>query len=92
MVSLVDNVLRAYLIKDGSGIPGAVIFFSLLGGLQAFGALGLILGPLAVALFLAILPAAAAELRTRQATRQPGIHALRKARAPIVERRAVLQI
>lgn len=55
VVSLVDNVLRPFLIKDGSGIHGAVIFFSLLGGLEAFGALGLILGPLAVALFLAIL-------------------------------------
>jgi len=55
VVSLVDNVLRAFLIKDGSGIHGAVIFFALLGGLQAFGPLGLILGPLAVALFLAIL-------------------------------------
>jgi len=80
VVSLVDNVLRAYLIKDGSGIHGAVIFFSLLGGLQAFGALGLILGPLAVALFLAIL-----RLQRQNSDRagdtQPGIHPLRKAHA-----------
>ena len=80
VVSLVDNVLRAFLIKDGSGVPGAVIFFSLLGGLQAFGALGLILGPLAVALFLAIL-----RLQRQNAegtSEQPGIHALRKHAPP----------
>src|SRR5262245_204696 len=80
VVSLVDNVLRAYLIKDGSGIHGAVIFFALLGGLQAFGALGLILGPLAVALFLAIL-----RLQQQNAERvggvPPGIHAVGRARA-----------
>ena len=34
---------------------GAIVFFSLIGGLEAFGALGLLIGPLAVALFLAIL-------------------------------------
>ena len=34
---------------------GAVVFFALLGGLAAFGTVGLLLGPLAVALFLAIL-------------------------------------
>jgi predicted PurR-regulated permease PerM len=55
VVSLVDNVLRALLIKDGSGLHGAVVFFALLGGLEAFGVLGLLLGPLSVALFLAIL-------------------------------------
>ena len=67
------------LIKDGSGIHGAVIFFSLLGGLQAFGALGLILGPLAVALFLAILRL---QRQNAESTgEQPGVHALRKARA-----------
>ncbi len=55
VVSLVDNVLRALLIKDGSGMHGAVVFFALLGGLEAFGLLGLLLGPLSVALFLALL-------------------------------------
>jgi predicted PurR-regulated permease PerM len=55
VVSLVDNVLRAFLIRDGSGLHGAVVFFALLGGLEAFGVLGLLLGPLSVALFLAVL-------------------------------------
>lgn len=80
VVSLVDNVLRAYLIKDGAGIHGAVIFFSLLGGLQAFGALGLILGPLVVAMFLAILRLQQQKsVRTSEA--QAEIHPLRRAHA-----------
>jgi predicted PurR-regulated permease PerM len=33
----------------------AVVFFSLIGGLAAFGAIGLVVGPLVVALFLALL-------------------------------------
>ena len=33
---------------------GAVVFFALLGGLAAFGAVGLIAGPLVVAFFIAI--------------------------------------
>jgi predicted PurR-regulated permease PerM len=80
VVSLVDNVLRAFLIKDGSGIHGAVVFFSLLGGLQAFGILGLILGPLAVALFLAILRM---HRRNALTTTEPhaGIHAMPTSRA-----------
>ena len=34
---------------------GAVVFFALIGGISAFGAIGLVVGPLAVAIFLALL-------------------------------------
>jgi len=34
---------------------GAVVFFALIGGLGAFGGVGLLLGPLVVALFLSLL-------------------------------------
>jgi predicted PurR-regulated permease PerM len=34
---------------------GAVILFALLGGLGAFGAIGLLLGPLALTMFTAVL-------------------------------------
>ena len=36
-------------------IHGALIFFALLGGLAVFGPIGLLLGPLCVAFFLAVL-------------------------------------
>ncbi|MCC6996857.1 MAG: AI-2E family transporter [Deltaproteobacteria bacterium] len=55
VVGLVDNVIKPLLIKRGMEIHGGVVFFSLLGGLAAFGAIGLLIGPLAVAFFLALL-------------------------------------
>jgi predicted PurR-regulated permease PerM len=55
VVGLVDNVIKPFLIKAGMEMRSAVVFFSLIGGLAAFGAIGLIVGPLVVALFLALL-------------------------------------
>jgi len=53
VVSLVDNFLRPYLIGRGSRLPMLWLFLAILGGLQTFGLLGLVLGPAALALFLA---------------------------------------
>ncbi len=56
VVGLADNVVKPLLIKGGGvQLHGAVVFFSLLGGLAAFGTVGLLIGPLAVALFIALL-------------------------------------
>lgn len=55
VVGLVDNVVKPLLIKRGMEIHGGVVFFSLLGGLATFGAIGLLVGPLAVSMFLALL-------------------------------------
>ncbi len=55
VVGLSDNVVKPLLIKGGMEMNGAVVFFALLGGLAAFGAIGLLLGPLAVALFVSLL-------------------------------------
>ena len=55
VVGLVDNVVKPLLMKEGAHMHGAVVFFALLGGLSAFGAMGLLIGPLGVALFLAML-------------------------------------
>jgi predicted PurR-regulated permease PerM len=55
IVGLVDNVVKPLLIKRGMEIHGGVVFFSLLGGLATFGAIGLLVGPLAVSMFLALL-------------------------------------
>jgi predicted PurR-regulated permease PerM len=55
VVGIVDNVIKPYLIKGRVALNGAVIFFSLLGGIGAFGPIGLLIGPLSVALFLALL-------------------------------------
>jgi predicted PurR-regulated permease PerM len=45
VVSGVDNVLRPYLISRGSKLPLLLVLFGVLGGLLAFGFLGIFLGP-----------------------------------------------
>ena len=55
IVGLVDNLVKPILIRRGLEIHGAIVFFSLIGGLATFGAIGLLLGPLLVAFFLAVL-------------------------------------
>jgi predicted PurR-regulated permease PerM len=55
IVSAVDNVLRPVLLSERTSLNGLLIFVALLGGLGAFGALGLVLGPILVALLLALL-------------------------------------
>jgi predicted PurR-regulated permease PerM len=55
VVGLVDNVLRPLIIKGRAELDGAVVFFSLIGGVLAFGTVGLVIGPLIVSLFLATL-------------------------------------
>jgi len=54
-VGLIDNVVRPLLIRRGMAIHQAVVFFALVGGLSAFGVIGLLLGPMAVALFLSLV-------------------------------------
>jgi predicted PurR-regulated permease PerM len=55
VVGLVDNVAKPFLIKGDVELHGAVVFFALIGGIAAFGMVGLLIGPLAVAMLLAIL-------------------------------------
>jgi predicted PurR-regulated permease PerM len=55
VVGLADNVVKPMLIKIGMELRSAVVFFALIGGLGAFGAIGLVIGPLVVALFLALI-------------------------------------
>jgi predicted PurR-regulated permease PerM len=53
VVSLVDNFLRPYLIGREMKLPILWLFLAIIGGLRVFGFLGLMLGPAALALFLA---------------------------------------
>jgi predicted PurR-regulated permease PerM len=62
VVGLVDNLFRPLIIKGRVQVHGAVIFFSLLGGLSLLGPVGLLVGPLAVSFFLAMV-----HMRTAQA-------------------------
>jgi len=51
----VDNLVKPVLMRAGMQMRGVIVFFALIGGVAAFGPVGLLLGPLAVALFLALL-------------------------------------
>ena len=55
VVGLVDNVVKPYLIKAGMQLRGGVVFFALIGGLGAFGTVGLLLGPLVMAAFVTLI-------------------------------------
>jgi predicted PurR-regulated permease PerM len=55
VVGLSDNFLRPILISGRTKLNTLVLFFAVLGGLRAFGLLGLVAGPLVVTVCLAIL-------------------------------------
>jgi predicted PurR-regulated permease PerM len=55
VISQVDNLLRPRLVGRRAGLHPLVIFFSVLGGLKVFGFLGLFVGPVVVAIALALL-------------------------------------
>lgn len=55
VVGLSDNLVKTILIRSELELHGAVIFFSLVGGLVVFGPIGLLVGPMAVAFFLALV-------------------------------------
>jgi predicted PurR-regulated permease PerM len=46
VIGLVDNVLRPMLLSGRTSVNGLVIFIGLLGGVGAFGFVGLVLGPI----------------------------------------------
>lgn len=55
VISGVDNFLRPRLVGGRVGLNELVMFFALLGGLQAFGVLGIVLGPVLFAIVASIV-------------------------------------
>lgn len=55
IVSSVDNFLKPILISGRSPLPTLAVFIGVLGGLAAFGLIGLFLGPVVIALVLALV-------------------------------------
>ncbi len=52
-----DNFLRPYLIKKGADLPLLLIFVGVIGGLIAFGLIGIFVGPLVLAVTYTLLNA-----------------------------------
>lgn len=55
VVSLVDNVVRPWAMKGKAQLPAIPLLFAVLGGLQAFGFVGLVIGPLVFSLLMTII-------------------------------------
>lgn len=55
LISGIDNFLRPKLVGDRVGLSELVMFFALLGGLQTFGLLGIVIGPVFFAVAASIL-------------------------------------
>ncbi|MCM3881879.1 MAG: AI-2E family transporter [Vicinamibacterales bacterium] len=62
-ISLIDNLLRPILLAGRTEMNGLLVFISLLGGLAAFGLLGLVLGPVIMATTISFVDAYVAERR-----------------------------
>lgn len=54
VVSWVDNIIRPLVISSNTSIPLLLVVFGVLGGLTAFGFIGLFIGPVILAVVLAV--------------------------------------
>jgi predicted PurR-regulated permease PerM len=55
VISGVDNVVKPILIARGSSLPFALVLLGVLGGVLAFGFVGLFIGPTLLAVALGLL-------------------------------------
>lgn len=54
VVSWVDNLIRPMVISSASRVPFLLVMFGVLGGVAAFGLIGLFIGPVILAVMLAV--------------------------------------
>ncbi len=54
-ISMVDNVMRPLIMRGRLQMPLLAIFFSVLGGIEVFGLIGLVMGPLVLAVFISLV-------------------------------------
>jgi len=83
VVGSLDNILRPVLIKKGADLPLLLIFAGVIGGLFAFGLLGLFVGPVLLAVSYTLLDAWVAEAPDADVT--TATTAQRPVRAPPTE-------
>lgn len=55
VISTIDNFLRPRLIRNQTRLHELFVFFSVLGGISVFGLLGIVLGPVVLAITLGLL-------------------------------------
>ncbi len=57
VIGMIDNILRPRMVGGKTRLHELVVFFSVLGGLQVFGILGIVVGPVLVAVTMGVLEA-----------------------------------
>jgi predicted PurR-regulated permease PerM len=55
VVSTIDNFLRPKLLRNQTRLHELFVFFSVLGGISVFGLLGIVLGPVVLAITIGLL-------------------------------------
>jgi predicted PurR-regulated permease PerM len=66
VIGLVDNVLRPILLSGRTSVSGLIVFIGLLGGVGAFGFVGLVLGPIVLVIAGTLLHALTRRIRLEQ--------------------------
>lgn len=54
-VAIIDNFVKPLLMRSGTGLPTMALFLGIAGGLEAYGPIGLFLGPAIMSVFAALL-------------------------------------
>jgi predicted PurR-regulated permease PerM len=54
VVSWIDNIVRPFVISRETRIPFLLVMFGVIGGVAAFGLVGLFIGPVILAILIAI--------------------------------------
>ena len=68
VISSIDNLLRPKLIKNQTKLHELFVFFAVLGGMSMFGLLGIVLGPVVLAITLGLLNTFKLKHRSTSAT------------------------
>ena len=71
VVSAIDNVMRPALLSGRAQMNGLLVLISLLGGISAFGLIGVVIGPVIVATMASLLSAYTGSGAERPVPREP---------------------
>ncbi|KWT86776.1 AI-2E family transporter [Candidatus Magnetominusculus xianensis] len=55
VISTIDNILRPVIVKGRTNVPILIVFFTIIGGINFFGFIGIVLGPLVFVLFILLI-------------------------------------
>lgn len=72
VVSTIDNAVRPWAMRGRAQLPAIPLLFAVLGGLEAFGFVGLLIGPLVLSLVSTVLGIYKESIRPQLASARPG--------------------